>query len=140
MKITDMSKLDLAYAPPFSSAMDIIITAVNVLNNKIDGNYTGISPVELKHKMEKKEDFILLDIRSHSEYDDDSITGSTHIPLNILRGRLHQLPKDREIIICCRSGVNSYEALRIFKAHDFNNAKVLDGGIVTFRGETTEIY
>jgi len=140
MRISDLSKLDLAYAPPFSSAMDIVITAANVLNNKIDGNYTGISPAELKNKLEKKEDLILLDIRSHSEYDYDSITGSAHIPLNVLRGRLHQLPKDREIIICCRSGVNSYEALRIFKCHGFNNTKVLDGGIVTFRGEITEKY
>jgi NADPH-dependent 2,4-dienoyl-CoA reductase/sulfur reductase-like enzyme/rhodanese-related sulfurtransferase/two-component sensor histidine kinase len=138
MKISDISKLDLAYAPPYSSAMDIIITAANVLNNKIDGNYNGISPAELKNKLEKKEDIILLDIRSHSEYDYDSINGSSHIPLNSLRGRLHQLPKDREIIICCRSGVNSYEALRIFKSHGFNNAKVLDGGIVTFRGENAD--
>ena len=135
MKVSDIAKLDLAYAPPYSSAMDIIITAANVLNNKIDGNYNGISPVELKDKLKRRENIILLDVRSHSEYDFDSIPGSTHIPLNALRGRLHQFPKDREIIICCRSGVNSYEGLRIFKASGFNNVKVLDGGIVTFRGE-----
>lgn len=140
MKIYEVAKLDLAYAPPYSSAMDIIITAANVLNNKIDGDYNGISPGELKEKIQKKQDFLLLDVRSHSEYDSLSITGSTHIQLNSLRGRAHQLPKDREIIICCRSGVNSYEALRILKSNGFSNVKVLDGGIVTFLGETREIY
>jgi NADPH-dependent 2,4-dienoyl-CoA reductase/sulfur reductase-like enzyme/rhodanese-related sulfurtransferase/two-component sensor histidine kinase len=140
MNISDISKLDLAYAPPYSSSMDIIIMAANVLNNKHDGSYTGISALELKDKLARKEDMILLDVRTHHEYDYISIPASIHIPLNSLRGRLHQLPKNREIIICCRSGVNAYEALRIFKANGYNNVKVLEGGILTYLGETIELF
>jgi len=140
MGVNDISKLDLAYAPPYSSAMDIIITAANVLHSKIEGNYVGISPLKLKEKIAAKEDIILLDVRSHYEYDRISIPGSIHILLNTLRGRLHQLPKNLEIIICCRSGINSYEALRILKANGFPNVQVLDGGILTFFGEIIETY
>jgi rhodanese-related sulfurtransferase len=135
MKVSDIAKLELAYAPSYSSAIDIAITAANVLNNKIDENYTGISSGELKDKLERKEDVIILDVRNHSEYDFNSIPGSINIPLNALRSRLHQLPETSEIIICCHSGVNAYEALRIFQARGFKNVKVLDGGLVTLWGD-----
>ena len=140
MKISDLSDLDLAYAPPYSSAMDIVVTAANVLNNKIEGNYTGISPLELIDRKINNAEMILLDVRTREDYDDVSIPSSIHIPLNTLRGRLHQLPKDEEIIICCRTGINSYEALRILKANGFNDVKVLDGGILTALGESIELY
>lgn len=135
MKVSELADLDLAYAPPYSSAMDIIITSANVLNNKIEGSYTGISPLEFMQKKLNKDDVIFLDVRSYEEYDEMAIPSSIHIPLNSLRGRLHQLPGDREIIICCRTGINSYEALKILKAHGFSIVKVLDGGILTLTGE-----
>lgn len=135
MKMWDLSKLDLAYAPPYSSAMDIVITAANVLKNKYYENFIGIAPFKLKEKLNNEEDILLLDVRTPAEYDYISIPSSILIPLNSLRGRIRSIPKDREIIIYCRSGVNSYEAFRFLKAKGFNDVKVLDGGILAYFGE-----
>ncbi|HOK39563.1 MAG TPA: FAD-dependent oxidoreductase [bacterium] len=135
MLIWDLSKLDLAYAPPFSAAMDILITAANVLKNKYYGNFEGISPIELKERLLKKDDILLIDVRTPAEYDIISISNSILIPLNSLRGRLYTLPKEKEIILICRTGINSYEAYKLLKANNFKKVKVLEGGIVTYFGE-----
>jgi len=66
--IDDLANMDLAYAPPYSTAIDTLIHAANVVRNKRDGLYKTISSFEVKEKLEKGEDFVLLDIRSEEEF------------------------------------------------------------------------
>ena len=67
--VEQLSAFDLAYAPPYSPAMDNIITAANIMKNKLKGLAKGISPLIVKERMDKGDDFVLLDVRSPQEYE-----------------------------------------------------------------------
>ncbi len=73
---------------------------------------------------------MLLDVRTHAEFDEARIDGSTHIPLGALRGRMAELPRDREIIAFSRVSLSAYEASIILQANGFENVSVMDGGII----------
>lgn len=127
--VEDLSNLDLPYAPPYASAIDNICVAANVLRNKLEGKMVGISPHEVERKRKRGDDFVLLDVRTPKEYEKVRIPGSTLIPLSSLPQRLHELPKDKEIIAFCAVSLRGYEASLILKHAGFTNVKVMDGGI-----------
>ncbi len=130
MTVDDIAELDLAYAPPFSPAMDNIITAANIARNKLAGCFASISPVEVKAKLDDNEDFILLDVRSNQEYEMMYLENSTLIPLGKLREQCDSLPKDKDIVVYCKISLRGYEAALILKAAGFTNVKVMDGGLL----------
>ncbi len=127
MTLDQVSKLDLSYAPPYSPAMDNLITASDVLRNKIAGFAEGISPMDLKKKPE--DSYVFLDVRSPGEIAEVRLPGTVNIPLGALRSRLDELPKDKEIIAFCKVSLRGYEAALILKAAGFQNVKFMDGGI-----------
>lgn len=127
-----LSQLDLAYAPPYSAAMDNLIVAADIMKNKFAGHARGISPKDVKRKSDEGEDFILLDVRSPEEYGEVNIEGSKLIPLGILRERLEELPRDKEIVTLCKISLRGYEAQKILDAAGFENTKFLDGGILAW--------
>ena len=96
-----LSKLNLAYSPPYSPPLDNIITAANVLRNKLDGLAVGFSPLEVKEKFDRGDDFIYLDVRSPAEFEDMRIDHPAVklLPLGKLRHEAHTLPKNKEIIV-----------------------------------------
>ncbi len=130
--VGDLAKLDLAYAPPYSEAIDCIAQAANILKNKLAGLYTGISPLEVAEKLARRDDLLLIDVSTEEEYEAESIPGSRLIPLGTLRGRLGELPPDREIILVCSNGIRSYEAALILQSEGFLQVKAMDGGLVTW--------
>ena len=130
MTVDQLANADLCYAPPYSPAMDNIITAANIARNKLDGHMVGVVPMEVHQMMEEKRDFVFLDVRSQGEYDQVRLPGSTLIPLGALRGRLSELPKDKEIVAFCKISLRGYEAALILKAAGFENVRVMDGGLV----------
>ena len=67
---------------------------------------------------------------SRAEFDEARIDGSTHIPLGSLRGRLGELPPDKEIVVFSRVSLSAYEASIILRAQGFQDVKVMDGGIL----------
>lgn len=129
MTVDQLANADLCYAPPYAPAMDNIITAANVARNKLDGHMVGVSPMEVHRMMEKETDFGFLDVRSPAEYEEVRLPGATLIPLGALRGRLDELPKDKEIIAFCKISLRGYEAALILKAAGFKKVRVMDGGI-----------
>jgi NADPH-dependent 2,4-dienoyl-CoA reductase/sulfur reductase-like enzyme/rhodanese-related sulfurtransferase len=129
MTVDQLANADLCYAPPYSPAMDNILTAANVARNKLDGKMIGISPQEAHQMMEAGKDFVLLDVRSPAEYEEVRLPGSTLIPLGALRERLGELPRDKEIVTFCKVSLRGYEAGLILKAAQFEKVRVLDGGI-----------
>jgi rhodanese-related sulfurtransferase len=89
----------------------------------------GISSQELKAKRGRKEDFFLLDVRTQGEFKSRKIDGAKLIPLNELGARAKEVPKNKEVVVYCASGMRSMFACRKLKGLGFTNIKNLSGGI-----------
>lgn len=130
--VDQISKLDLAYAPPYATVMDAVIVAANVLNNKLLGKTEGILPQKVVEKRDTGEDFILLDVRKEEEYKSGHIKGCQHIPLDKLASRTGELDGSKGIITYCRVGLRAAHAYRILKNAGFDNVKYMDGSILAW--------
>ncbi|MBJ6800126.1 FAD-dependent oxidoreductase [Geomonas propionica] len=130
--VEQLSQLDLAYAPPYSAAMDNLIVAADIMKNKLAGHARGISAREVKRKLDDGDDFILLDVRSPAEHGEIGLAGAKLIPLGALRERLDELPRDKEIVAFCKISLRGYEAQKILDAAGFADVKFMDGGIMAW--------
>jgi len=133
--VGDMVNADLPYAPPYSLALDHVIVAAHALENKLKGRMQGISVSEVKRKVDAGEKVFILDTRNPPEYEEMRLgIGETLIPQGALRGRLDELPqdKDREIILYCKISLRGYEVASILQAHGWRNVKVMEGGIMAW--------
>ena len=129
--VDDIAELDLAYAPPFNSAMDPLHNAANVIRNKRAGLARGLTPAEVLEKLEHDDDVVLLDVRNIDEWNKVRIKSDKVklIPLPELRNRLEELPKDKEIITFCRTSIRAFMAQRILDGAGFNGTEFLDGSV-----------
>ncbi|MDI6600617.1 MAG: FAD-dependent oxidoreductase [Thermoanaerobacteraceae bacterium] len=132
-KADDLVNLDLAYAPPVSTAMASTIVAGEVAVNKLDGKLKGISPVELHENLDK---YYVVDVRIEPEFIISSIPGSVNVPFGMLRKKADELPRDKEIVLVCKIGKRAYMAYRILSQMGFENIRILDGGISSYPFET----
>jgi len=132
--VEQIGMLDLAYAPPFSLALDNIITAAHVMDNKLQGLAKSVSPLIVQDKLDRGEDFILLDVRGPGEYEMLRIEkpNVTLMPLGKVREEYKKLPKNKEIIAFCAVSMRGYEAQRIMEGKGFKNVKFMDGGIAAW--------
>ncbi len=129
MTVEQIANLDLCYAPPYSPVIDNIITAANVARNKLDGLMDGIGPRNLWQMIQEKKDFVLLDVRTPSEYQCERLNGATFIPLASLRSRFVELDRNKPVVAFCNYSLRAYEAAIILKHQGFKDVKVLDGGL-----------
>ncbi|MFP3870541.1 MAG: FAD-dependent oxidoreductase [Syntrophobacteria bacterium] len=129
-----LAQLDLGYAPPYSPALDPVITGAHIMLNKLDGITRAVSPLELKEKLDSgADDFVLLDVRTPGEWEEMRLPyedRTIHLPLGALREKYDQLPRDKQIIAFCKLSLRGYEAERILKGVGFDNVVFLDGGIM----------
>ena len=95
-----------------------------------DDGETETTVTELKRKMDAKEDFFLLDVREPNEYKIGKIPGSTLIPLGEVVQRVHEIPRDREIIVHCKMGARSAKAAAFLRQQGYTRVKNLKGGIL----------
>jgi len=133
LTVDDMVNADLPYAPPFSLAIDHGIASAHLMQNKIKGRLKGLTPREVKAKLDSGEKPFILDVRGPDEYEEMRLgIGETLIPLGALRKRLGELPedKDREIITYCKISLRGYEAALVLEANGYKNVKVMEGGIM----------
>jgi len=133
MTVHDLAELELAYAPPYGSAKDPVNLAGMAAQNVLAGDVALAQWGEVASL--DPNTTLLLDVRRPDERASGFIPGSTHIPLDELRQRLSELPRNRKIITCCQSGQRSYNAARILSQRGFNAAN-LSGGYATFRHAT----
>jgi len=128
------ANLDLAYAPPYNSAMDPLHNAANVIRNKQSGHAKALTPMEVKNKLESGDDFIFLDVRAPAEWETCRIEvpQARLLPLRELRVRLGGLPKDTEIVTFCQTSVRAYQAQRILNGASFDRVKFMDGSIAAW--------
>lgn len=137
--LDQLANLDLGYAPPFSTAIDVAAHAANVARNKIAGLADSVSALEVKQRLEAGDDFILLDVRSPKEYEQERID-DPHVrllPLGKVREKLAELPKDKEIVSFCKLSLRGYEAATILTGAGFTDVKFMDGGLVGWPYETS---
>lgn len=129
--VDDLPAIDLGYAPPYATAIDIAAHAANVLRNKMDGTAKAVTPLEVKKKLDAGDEFIWLDVRSPDEYKEVRLDDSRVklIPLGVLRRRLQELPQDKEIITFCKISLRGYEAQTILEGEGFTDVKFMDGGM-----------
>ena len=130
MTVDQLANADLTYAPPYSPAMDNIITAANVARNKLNGDMVGVTPMEVHAMREQGEDFVFLDVRSPGEYEQIRIPGAQLIPLGALRNRVDEIPKGKPVVAFCKISLRGYEAALILQHAGYDDVRVMDGGIV----------
>ena len=133
MTVHDLAELKLAYAPPFGSAKDPVNLAGMAAQNVLAGDVVLAQWHEITSLDPAKT--LVLDVRRADERAKGHIPGSMHIPLDELRGRLSELPKDKEIIASCQSGQRSYFACRLLAQHGFK-VRNLAGSWRTFSTAT----
>ncbi|CUO60596.1 FAD-dependent oxidoreductase [Bacteroides finegoldii] len=135
--VYNLMKVEQAYAPPFSSAKDPVAIAGYVAEDMITGKTNPVYWRELRDiEMENK---FLLDVRTQDEFALGSLPGAVNIPLDELRDRMSELPKDRMIYTFCAVGLRGYLAYRILTQHGFDKVRNLSGGLKTYRAATAPI-
>ncbi|MBP1778811.1 MAG: cdr 1 [candidate division NC10 bacterium] len=121
--VYDLEEAELCYAPPFGSAKDPVNFAGMVAANILRGD------MPVGHWASTDKGF-LLDVRNPAELAVEAVAGAVNIPLPELRGRLNELPRDREILVICRSAQRAYYATRILLQNGFK-ARNISGGMLT---------
>ncbi|MFA0439541.1 CoA-disulfide reductase [Vibrio sp. 10N.286.49.C2] len=130
MTVQQLQHLELTYAPPYGSAKDVINQAAFVANNIINGDAT---PIHFNEINNLTGDQLLLDVRNPGELENGGfIEGAVNIPVDQLRQRMDELPKDKEIIIYCQVGLRGNVAYRQLVNSGFK-ARNLIGGYRTYQ-------
>jgi NADPH-dependent 2,4-dienoyl-CoA reductase/sulfur reductase-like enzyme/rhodanese-related sulfurtransferase/two-component sensor histidine kinase len=127
--INDVISLDLGYTPAYAQAIDNLITAAHIIQNKMDGLFEGIVPGDAEKVLNMGKEYVCIDVRTPREFEEERIPGCNLIPLGSLRRRLDEIPSDREIILICETGGQSYQASLILKSNGFKKVKILEGGL-----------
>lgn len=128
--IYDLQELELAYAPPYSSAKDPVNMVGFVAENLLTGKVKIVLSKDIDNRDKNK--IILLDVRDDIEIENSKIEGGAiNIPVNELRNRLSEIPKNKEIWVYCQIGVRGYIAARILMANGYK-VKNLNGGYKTY--------
>jgi len=122
--VYDLTDMELAYAPPYSSAKD----PVNMLGFVAENVLAGLVEIAEWNEPDTDKDAIILDVREPGELAMYSYENAINIPLGQLRSRLDELDKNQKYIVVCAIGVRAYNAARILKNNGFENIKVYPAG------------
>lgn len=128
--IHDLTLVEHAYAPPFSSAKDPVAIAGYVACNVYDGLMPTITWRDLAEQ--KLPEGTLIDVRTLQEFTEGAIPNAIHIPVDELRERLDEIPEDKPIYLYCGVGLRGYVALKILTQSGFKNVYNLSGGYRTY--------
>jgi NADPH-dependent 2,4-dienoyl-CoA reductase/sulfur reductase-like enzyme/rhodanese-related sulfurtransferase len=134
--IYDLIEFEHAYAPPYSSAKDPVnmvgFVAENILHKQLTifywDEFEKIKPGDL-----------LIDVRTSEEFSNGKIENATNMPIDELRGRLNEIPKEKNIFIYCEAGLRGYLAQRILTQNGYNNVLNLSGGYKLWENCTKEM-
>ncbi len=131
MTVYDLEKLELAYAPPYSSAKDPVniagYTAANILKGDCRiFHWDEVAAIDMSKGM-------LIDVRSREEFELGTIKGAVNIPLDEIRDRLDEIPRSKDIYIFCQVGLRGYLASRILMQKGYAGVRNLSGGYKTYQ-------
>jgi len=131
MTVFDMEEMELAYAPQYGSAKDPINMAGFVAGGLLRGEHPQIDVEAVLGAPENQRAFVL-DVRTSQEFSAGSIPGAVNIPVDDLRSRLDELPRDRKIAAYCQVGQRGYLATRILMQNGFSVSNI-GGGYKTYK-------
>ncbi len=136
LNIDDMTDLELAYAPPFSSAKDPVNMSGYVASNILSQSVEVINWRELRDSLETKEanasKLQLIDVRTAAEFEFGSIPSARNIDINHLRDQLEELDPEKPVVVFCQVGIRGYLAYRILKQRGYTQVRNLSGGYKTY--------
>jgi len=133
--IYDLAEFEHAYAPPYSSAKDPVNMAGFVADNLINKR---LKVVYWNDVASFGADDLLIDVRLRKEFEAGTIPNAINIPVDELRDRMNEIPKDRNTYIFCQIGLRGYIAQRILVQNGYENIKNVSGGYVLWKACTTE--
>ncbi|MFW6123131.1 MAG: FAD-dependent oxidoreductase [Thermodesulfobacteriota bacterium] len=135
--IEDLSNLEMAYSPPYGTALDIVNTAANTAENMVTGRNRSIDLAEFQHLfLDEKDKAVCLDVRGAANAAPFVARFGErwlNIPQETLKHRFDEVPRDKPLILICNAGMRSYEALRQLQAQGFDNAVGLQGGVAALK-------
>lgn len=132
--VHDLTRLEHAYAPPFSSAKDPVAISGYVAENILSGKMTPVYWRQLREH--GKGDGILVDVRTADEYALGHIDGAVNIPLDDLRERMNEISAGHAVYLYCGVGLRGYLASNILKDNGFKGVYNLVGGLKTYKAAT----
>ena len=135
--VHDLTRIEHAYAPPFSSAKDPVAVSGYVAGNILSGKMQPLYWRELAQADLSK--VTLVDVRTADEFALGAIGGAVNIPLDDLRLRLSELPKDKPVWVYCGVGLRGYLASNILRCNGYADVRNLVGGLKTYRAATAPV-
>jgi len=132
-----VANIDHGYAPPYSPPIDPIAAGAHLLANKLDGIACSVSPLEAKKRIDSG-GVVVLDVRTPREFNARRVAHQDvlNIPLDDLRERLGELPRDKDIFIYCGVSLRAYEAQLILNAAGFDRVFFIEGGLAAWPFKT----
>ena len=135
--VEQLTRLEHAYAPPFSSAKDPVAIAGYVACNILSGKMNPLYWREMQKADLTK--VMLIDVRTPDEFALGTIPGAVNIPLDDLRERLSEIPADRPLWLFCGIGLRGYLASNILKGYGYKDVRNLIGGLKIYNAAITKI-
>ena len=135
--VEQLTRLEHAYAPPFSAAKDPVAISGYVASNILSGKMSPLYWRELRDADRSK--VTLIDVRTPDEAALGSLTGAVNIPLDELRDRLSEVPADRPVWLFCGVGLRGYLASNILKGNGYTDVRNLIGGLKTYQAATAPL-
>ena len=137
--ISDFSNLELPYAPPFSTAVDILNATANVADNMLSGRFRAIDVEDFVTWLDGEEshpDWLAIDLRHPAEaarFIEKFQDRWRHMPYDKFRSEYEQLPKDKMLILICNAGAKAFEVQCFLDSVNIKNTVVLPGGLNVIR-------
>ncbi len=135
--VAQLTQLEHAYAPPFSSAKDPVAISGYVACNILSGKMNPLYWREMQEADMSK--VTLVDVRTPDEYALGTVKGAMSIPLDEIRDRLSEIPTDRPVWVFCGVGLRGYLASNILKGNGYKDVRNLIGGLKTYKAATTKV-
>ena len=135
--VHDLTRIEHAYAPPFSSAKDPVAISGYVAGNILSGKMQPLYWRELRDA--DKEKVTLVDVRTADEFALGAIDGAVNIPLDDMRQRMDEIPRDKPVWVYCGVGLRGYLASNILKDNGYAEVRNLIGGLKTYKAATAPV-
>ncbi|MBE6298113.1 MAG: pyridine nucleotide-disulfide oxidoreductase [Bacteroidales bacterium] len=137
LSVEELCRIEHAYAPPYSSAKDPVAISGYVANNILSGKMT---PLYWREMLEAdKSKVTIVDVRTKDEASLGSIDGAINIPLDELRERINEIPRNKAVYLFCEVGLRGYLASNILKENGYNDVRNLIGGLKTYETATMPV-
>lgn len=126
--VEDLKDLELCYAPPYSTAKDVVNYAGYIASNLLNGDFKQVNVDKVRGLVENNA--YIIDVREIREFENGHIKGAKNIPLSQLRERVNEIPKDVPVYLHCRTGQRSYNATLALQNLGYNNIYNVTGSFL----------